>query len=89
MTTGVQGTDAIVVDAPVETVWRILEDGARLPEWMALVKRTDSTREVLGAVRHCDVALGARAGSVVERCVECDPGRTIAWRMESDTIVIT
>jgi len=81
----VQGTDSIVIDASVESVWCLLENGARLPEWMPLVKRTDSTRELLGAVRHCDVALGSRVGSVVERCVECDPPRRIAWRMESDT----
>ena len=76
----------MTIEASAERVWRILEDGARLPEWMTLVKATDAKRETLGAVRHCDVELAGRAGKVVERCVECVPGRTIAWRMESETL---
>jgi uncharacterized protein YndB with AHSA1/START domain len=86
VTRKLQGADELLIAAPVATVWALLEDGSRLVEWMPLVKQTDATREVVGAVRHCRVAFGSRTGEVVERCVESVPERRIMWRVESETL---
>jgi len=80
-----QGSDEIVVNAPPDRIWDILEDGPRLPEWMPIVKRKTGQREIMGAERSCEVEFGSKAGRVVERCVESVPRQRIAWRMEEDT----
>lgn len=80
-----QGSSEIVVATTPETIWNILSDAARLPEWMSIVRRTDGHRESVGSVRHCDVVFGGRSGQVTERCVEAADGR-IAWVLDADTL---
>lgn len=74
-----------MVHAPPERIWAILEDSTRLSEWAPMVKRTTGKREVLGAVRECEVEFDGKPGRVVEKCVECDPFRKIGWRMTEDS----
>ena len=58
----VQGRDEIVIKASPETIWRILTDTARLPEWAPMVKHTNGTQETLDAVRQCGVEFDGRRG---------------------------
>lgn len=79
-----QGHDEILVQAPVEGIWAVLEDSTRLPEWTT-VFRTTGGRETPGSIRECDVDFEGKTGSVVERCVESVPHKRIAWVMDADT----
>jgi len=81
-----QGSDEVVVHAPVERIWALLEDGRRLPEWMPIVKSTTGEVEVLDAERTCEVEFQGKRGSVTERCVEHDPYVRIAWRLVDDSL---
>ena len=85
LTRSVQGRDEIVVKASRETIWRILTDTARLPEWAPMVKHTNGIQETLDAVRQCDVEFDGRPGKVTERCCEFRPHERIAWVMEQDS----
>jgi uncharacterized membrane protein len=81
-----QGSDEVVMRAPVERIWALLEDGPRLPEWMPIVKSTTGEVEVLDAERTCQVEVEGKRGSVTERCVEHDPYVRIAWRLVDDSL---
>ena len=81
-----QGSDEVVVHAPPERVWALLEDGPRLTEWMPIVKATTGQVEMLGAERTCEVEFEGKRGQVTEQCVECEPPRHIAWRLVDDSL---
>jgi len=81
-----QGSDEVVVHAPPERIWALLEDGPRLPEWMPIVKATTGHVEVLGAERTCAVEFEGKHGHVTERCVENEPLRRIAWQLVDDSL---
>jgi uncharacterized protein YndB with AHSA1/START domain len=82
----VQGLDEVVVHAPPERIWALLEDGPRLTEWMPIVKTTTGHVEVLGAERTCAVEFEGKHGQVIERCVEHEPLRRIAWQLVDDSL---
>ena len=82
----VQGWNQVTLDAPPETVWKLLEDGDRLTEWAFMVQTTTGGREEFGAIRHCDVEFAGRRGKVSERCIEFEPHRRIAWEMVDDSL---
>lgn len=79
-----QGADEILIETPPHRVFAILDDARRLPEWTSVIS-TSGNRETVGAVRECEVDLDGKRGSVVERCIEANPPRRIAWAMEQDT----
>lgn len=80
----VQGSDEIVISAPPERIFDVLADSQRLPDWTSVIA-TSGIRESFGAARECEVDLDGKRGSVVERCIEYDRPRRIAWEMEKDT----
>src|SRR5437667_4953304 len=82
----VQGSDEVVVHAPPERIWALLEDGPRLTEWMPIVQTTTGHVEVLGAERTCTVDFEGKRGHVTERCVEHEPLRRIAWQLVDDSL---
>lgn len=84
MTAPAQGHDEVLILATREEIWAILEDSTRLPEWTTVL-RTTGIRETPGSVRECDVNFEGKTGSVIERCIESDPYRRIAWVMDDDT----
>jgi uncharacterized protein YndB with AHSA1/START domain len=86
MTWTLQGSDSVVVHAPVERVWALLVDGPRLLEWMPIVKGTNAEVEVLGAERTCQVEFQGKRGEVTEQCVEYESLRHIAWRLVNDSL---
>ena len=79
-----QGADEILIETSPHRIFAILEDARRLPDWTSVIS-TSGTRETVGAVRECEVDLDGKRGNVVERCIESDPPRRIAWAMEEDT----
>ena len=81
-----QGADEILIEADRASVFSLLEDGPLLPQWMPPVKSTTAGRETVGAVRECQVEMGGRAGTVVERCIESIPPKQISWVLERDSL---
>lgn len=76
--------DEVAVAAPVDEVWAAIADPARHAEWHPFVSAIAGEHE-LGATRICRVDLGGRPGETRERCIESEPGRRIAWRIEDDS----
>ncbi|HET7681092.1 MAG TPA: SRPBCC family protein [Xanthobacteraceae bacterium] len=81
-----QGSNEILIEADPASVFSVLEDGSLLPQWMPPVISTTAGRETVGAVRECQVEMGGRAGTVVERCIESIPPKQISWALERDTL---
>ena len=83
--------DSILIDAPVETVWSLVSDVCRMPDWSPQV---DSTRLRDGFE---NVALGAQftnrnsAGDLVwtthAEVVRFEPEREIAFRVEENWVI--
>ena len=76
--------DELRVDAPIDVVWRAIEDPAAHAQWHPFVSSIAGGHE-LHAVRSCTVLVGRRHGTTTERCVECDNGTRIVWAIEEDS----
>lgn len=71
------------------SLWKVLSDSRRLPEWIPAVRHVDRCEvggEVIGAVRHCNVELAGRQGELVEECVDLVPRVSITYAVVSDTL---
>lgn len=76
--------DEVVVDAPTEEVWAAIEDPDAHAGWHPFVTGITGEHR-LGATRRCAVAIGKKTGVTGERCIEHEPERRIAWRIEEDS----
>ena len=87
MTSKLQGTSEIGIDASADTIWRVLEDsGANLPRLWPMVKSCEiEGKERVGVVRRCGVELMGREGYTIERCIESVPNRRLAHSVEDDS----
>jgi hypothetical protein len=68
----------IVVAAPSDTVWNVLTDFARYPDWNPFLVRVE-TRLVPGAPVAMTVRLGGRAQPLDARMLKVTPGREFRW----------
>ncbi len=69
----------IVIDAPSQDVWAILEDTAVYPEWNPFIRRISGRLEVGSRL---DVELappGGRAMTIRPTVREVQPGRVLRW----------
>jgi carbon monoxide dehydrogenase subunit G len=84
-----QGRSEMVIDAAPAEVWEILENSeAYLPRVLPMVRSVaieSGGTERVGAVRTCDVDFGAKAGTIVERCIESVPNRKLAHAIQEDS----
>lgn len=87
MESKLQGTSEIMIAAPPEAVWEILEDSrANLPRLWPKVKSCEiEGKERVGAVRRCSVEFMGKSGHTVERCIENVPNRKLAHSIEEDS----
>ena len=88
-TAKLRGQAEILIDAPAERVWEILENPTAIPSYMPMVEGVEvptGQREEAGAIRTCQVNFQGRRGQVVERCVEATPGKRLTHETVSDTI---
>ncbi len=76
--------DRISVRAPVGTVWEAIRDVGTHARWHPFVTRIGG-QHALGAVRQCDVQMGATSGHTTERCTAFEPEATISWLIEQDS----
>lgn len=86
-TSKLQGRSEILIEAPPERIWAILEDSAaNLPRMWPMVKHCQiDGKERVGAVRTCDVELAGRDGQTIERCIESIPNRKLSHAIEDDS----
>jgi uncharacterized protein YndB with AHSA1/START domain len=76
--------DEIVLRAPVERVWKAIEDPTTHAKWHPFLTHI-AGEHALGAVRKCDVQVGKKAATTEERCSTYVQGRKILWTIEQDT----
>jgi hypothetical protein len=65
--------DELLVDAPVDAVWRAIEDPDAHASWHPFVSAIAGGHE-LHAIRSCNVLVGDKHGTTKERCVEREEG---------------
>jgi hypothetical protein len=71
-------TAAAMIDAPVERVWRILEDAARYPEWDPYCDRVEGRVARDAKLKVYSKLTPGRAFPV--RVAELEPERRMVWR---------
>lgn len=79
---------AITIGAPPVAIWTVLSDARLLPDWVPAVQEVlacSADGEAEGAVRTCAVELGGKTGRMVERCVELEPMRRIAYVVDDES----
>jgi uncharacterized protein YndB with AHSA1/START domain len=76
--------DELRLDAPIDVVWRAIEDPAAHARWHPFVSAIEGGHE-LHEIRSCSVQVGKKGGSTKERCVERQERARIAWAVEEDT----
>ena len=69
------------VDAPVESVWKIVSDPERAPEWFTFAERVEvrSGQEV-GQLRTQHGRWGSKKSEVDQEITDFEPNRLLAWR---------
>ena len=81
-----------VANVDLPEVWNILTNSSLLPKWAPQVRHVEKfeiTGEAVGAVRQCQVELAGRPGTIVEKCVDIEPLRHIAYVVEHDSFGMT
>ena len=76
--------DELRLDAPIDVVWRAIEDPVAHANWHPFVTAIAGGHE-LHEIRSCSVRVGKKEGSTKERCVEREDGARIAWAIEEDS----
>ena len=84
-----QGTNSVEIQAPVETVWAILVDPAKLHEWAPMVLETHGDKEALDALRYCKVELNSVIGTVIKHCIDYEAPERVSWVIEDDSFGIS
>ena len=77
-------TDDLRLDAPVDVVWRAIEDPVAHAHWHPFVTEIAGGHE-LHDIRSCSVQIGKKPGTTRERCVERDERVRIIWAIEEDS----
>lgn len=69
-----------VIDAPAETVWKVIADTARYPEWNPFVVKLEGDLREGGRVAVTVRAPGRKPVTFQARVHRLDPGRELRWR---------
>ena len=69
------------VDAPVETVWAVVSDAGRAPEWFTFADRVEVREgEGVGQLRTQHGKWGSKKAEVDQEITGFEPNRLLAWR---------
>ncbi len=71
---------SIEIDAPAATVWKVLADASRYPEWNPFVQRLEGDLREGGRVAVTIRAPGRKPVTFKARVHRLDPGRELRWR---------
>jgi hypothetical protein len=69
----------IEIEAPVETVWRVLIDFAAYPEWNPFMRKAEGELVAGGQIAVTMQPPGHRASSFRPRLLSVKPGRSFRW----------
>jgi uncharacterized protein YndB with AHSA1/START domain len=75
--------DEVIVNAPVDRVWKAIAEPGEHVTWHPFATRIDG-EHALGEVRRCSVVVGGKLGTTAERCSAYDEASTITWTVEQD-----
>ena len=86
-----QGHSEQTIEASPARIWAVLEDPSRLPDWVPVVERVTEHEacERTGSLRRCEVAMGARRGYIVERCLATVSEQRLSHAVEDDSLGFT
>jgi hypothetical protein len=79
---GVWIVDELLVDAPIDVLWRAIEDPA---EHGAGTRCCVLSKVGTSCTGSCTVPVGRGHGTTRERCVERQEGARIVWAVEEDS----
>jgi uncharacterized protein YndB with AHSA1/START domain len=69
------------VDAPVESVWKIVSDPGRAPEWFTFAERVEVREgQGVGQLRTQHGRWGSKHAEVDQEITAYEPNRLLAWR---------
>ena len=69
------------VDAPVETVWKIVSDPDRAPDWFTFAERVEvRSGQGVGQLRTQHGRWGSKHAEVDQEITACEPNRLLAWQ---------
>jgi uncharacterized protein YndB with AHSA1/START domain len=77
-------TNQVIVKAPVETVWKAIQDPGEHAAWHPIATRIEGDH-ALGSTRKCSVLVGKKPGTTEELCSTYDEARKIMWTIEQDS----
>lgn len=86
-----QGRDTILVDAPADLVWRLIDDSNELIKWGPPVAGVEvigqpGEPEALGTARRIHVNFGRKSGYFLERRIEHVPERRISYLIYEENL---
>jgi len=76
--------DEVIVNAPVDRVWKVIADPGEHVAWHPFATHIDG-EHALGEVRRCSVVVGGKPGTTAERCSAYDEASKIMWTIEEDS----
>jgi carbon monoxide dehydrogenase subunit G len=93
VTAKLQGKDEIIIDAPLERVWRLIGDSTELVNWGPPVRKVEvlgpsGRAEGLNSRRRVDADFDGKAGFFVERRTDHVDGRRIEYLIEEESFGI-
>ena len=84
-----QWTAEIPVNAPLKTVWEVVDDVTMIPHYHPEVDTVDviagQARRTVGTKYQCNILEGRHGGSCVEEVLAYEPERMVVTGMVSDT----
>lgn len=90
MTAKLQGSDEVIIEAPVERVWKLIADSSELVNWGPPVRKVEvlaphDQAEGLNSRRRVSAEFGGKTGEFVERRIDHAEQRRIEYRIEEET----
>jgi len=84
-----QGSNAILINAPQQKVWETITDSGSLHEWVDMIKNVDNPTASLNAERSCELLVNGKKGTTNETCVVYDAPNKLGWAVHADTFGFT
>lgn len=80
----IAGRASADIEAPIDTVWQVVRDVERWPEWQGTLGRLDAlARDADGRVSRCQIQVDATVRTItLELAVSYDAPRGLSWRRE-------
>jgi hypothetical protein len=79
-----QARNETIINAPVNTIWRVITDINLLHKVNPGVIKATGTMNHLNATRNCEIDNKGKIGTMKERLIEIIPEKCTVWTIESD-----